>query len=51
MRVDPFYVQSLVGALTDASASEASLSSELSSGLRVTSLAVDFGCSRTEHGY
>ena len=41
MRVDPFYVQSLVGALTDASASEASLSSELSSGLRVTSLAVD----------
>ena len=41
MRVDPFYVQGLVGALTDATASEAQLSQELSSGLRITSLASD----------
>jgi flagellar hook-associated protein 3 FlgL len=41
MRVDPFYVQGLVGSLTDATASEAQLSGELSSGLRVTSLATD----------
>ena len=41
MRVDPFYVQGLVGALTDATANEALLSQELSSGLRVTSLASD----------
>lgn len=41
MRVDPFYVQGLVGALTDATANEAQLSQELSSGLRVTSLATD----------
>lgn len=41
MRVDPFYVQGLVGALTDATANEAQLSQELSSGLRVTSLASD----------
>lgn len=41
MRVDPFYVQGLVGALTDATANEAQLSQELSSGLRVTSLSSD----------
>lgn len=41
MRVDPFYVQGLVGALTDAQSNEALLSSQLSSGLRVTSLATD----------
>ncbi len=41
MRVDPFYVQGLVGALTDATANEAQLSQELSSGLRVTSLATN----------
>jgi flagellar hook-associated protein 3 FlgL len=41
MRVDPFYVQGLVDALTDATGNEASLSEELSSGLRVTSLSVD----------
>lgn len=41
MRVDPFYVQGLVGALTDATANEAQLSQELSSGLRVTSLSTD----------
>jgi flagellar hook-associated protein 3 FlgL len=42
MRVDPFYVQNtLVTALNDATANEASLSEELSSGLRVTSLSTD----------
>lgn len=42
MRVDPFYVQNtLVPALNDATANEASLSEELSSGLRVTSLSTD----------
>ena len=41
MRVDPFYVQGLVGALSDAQASEAQLSGQLSSGLRVTSLSTD----------
>jgi flagellar hook-associated protein 3 FlgL len=42
MRVDPFYVQNtLVSALNDATANEASLSEELSSGLRVTSLSTD----------
>lgn len=38
MRVDPFYVQGLVGSLNDATASEAQLSQELSSGLNVSSL-------------
>lgn len=41
MRVDPFYVQGLVGALTDATANEAKLSTELSSGLRLTNLSTD----------
>lgn len=41
MRVDPFYVQGLVGALNDAKANEAQLSTELSSGLRVSSLSDD----------
>lgn len=41
MRVDPFYVQGLVGSLNDAQANEAQLSGQLSSGLRVTSLSTD----------
>lgn len=41
MRVDPFYVQGLVGALTDAQLNEAQLSGQLSSGLRITSLSSD----------
>jgi flagellar hook-associated protein 3 FlgL len=41
MRVDPFYVQGLSSALNDVTSTEAQLSNELSSGLRVTSLSVD----------
>ncbi|MGB9408214.1 MAG: flagellar hook-associated protein 3 [Terracidiphilus sp.] len=41
MRVDPFYVTNLVGSLDQAQASEQQLSSELSSGVRVTSLSQD----------
>ena len=41
MRVDPFYVQQLSVALNDATASEASLSQELATGLRVTTLSSD----------
>jgi flagellar hook-associated protein 3 FlgL len=41
MRVDPFYVQGLAGSLNDVTATEAELSGELASGLRVTSLSVD----------
>ncbi len=41
MRVDPFYVQTLAGALTDATATEAELSGELASGLRVAHLSSD----------
>ena len=41
MRVDPFFVQGLSGSLNDVTASEAQLSNELASGLRVTSLSVD----------
>jgi flagellar hook-associated protein 3 FlgL len=41
MRVDPFFVQGLAGSLNDVTASEAQLSEELSSGLRVTNLSVD----------
>ena len=38
MRVDPFYVTNLVGSLDQAQANEQQLSSELSSGVSVTSL-------------
>jgi flagellar hook-associated protein 3 FlgL len=38
MRVDPFYVTNLVGSLDQAQASEQQLSSELSSGVSITSL-------------
>jgi flagellar hook-associated protein 3 FlgL len=38
MRVDPFYVSNLVGSLDQTQASEQQLTSELSSGVRVTSL-------------
>src|SRR5436309_3482783 len=38
MRVDPFYVQRLSGALNDAIGNEAQLTQELSSGLSVTTL-------------
>jgi flagellar hook-associated protein 3 FlgL len=38
MRVDPFYVTNLVGSLDQAQASEQHLSSELSSGVSITSL-------------
>ena len=38
MRVDPFYVTNLVGSLDQAQASEEQLSSELSSGVSITSL-------------
>ena len=41
MRVDPFYVQGLAGALNDVTATEAQLSAELASGLRVTKLSSD----------
>lgn len=41
MRVDPFYVQSLAGSLSDTTATEAQLSGELSSGLRISSLSDD----------
>jgi flagellar hook-associated protein 3 FlgL len=41
MRVDPFYVTNLVGSLDQAQANEQQLSSELSSGVRVTSLSDD----------
>jgi flagellar hook-associated protein 3 FlgL len=41
MRVDPLYVKSLVSALDQSQAREQQLSSELSSGVRVTSLSVD----------
>jgi flagellar hook-associated protein 3 FlgL len=43
MRVDPLYVPSLVGSLDQVSATEQSLSQELSSGSRVTSLSDDPG--------
>jgi flagellar hook-associated protein 3 FlgL len=41
MRVDPFYVTNLVGSLDQTQASEQQLTSELSSGVRVTSLSQD----------
>ncbi|GGG73817.1 flagellin N-terminal helical domain-containing protein [Edaphobacter dinghuensis] len=41
MRVDPNYVSNLVGALNQSSSLEATLTNELSSGLRVTSLQDD----------
>ena len=41
MRVDPFYTTNLVGSLDQAQASEQQLTSELSSGVRVTSLSQD----------
>ncbi len=41
MRVDPFYVTNLAGSLDQAQASEQQLTSELSSGVRVTSLSQD----------
>jgi flagellar hook-associated protein 3 FlgL len=41
MRVDPFYVSNLVGALDQTQANAQQLSSELSSGVRVTSLGQD----------
>jgi flagellar hook-associated protein 3 FlgL len=41
MRVDPFYVSNLSGALDQSSSLEAKLTDELSSGLRVTSLSDD----------
>ncbi|MGA3159687.1 MAG: flagellar hook-associated protein FlgL [Terracidiphilus sp.] len=41
MRVDPFYITNLVGSLDQAQANEQQLSSELSSGVRVTSLSQD----------
>lgn len=41
MRVDPFYVTNLVGSLDQAQANEQQLSSQLSSGVRVTSLSQD----------
>lgn len=41
MRVDPFYVSNLVGALDQSSSVEATLTNELSSGLRVSSLEDD----------
>jgi flagellar hook-associated protein 3 FlgL len=41
MRVDPFYVSNLVGALDQAQFTEQQLSGELSSGVRVTSIGQD----------
>ena len=41
MRVDPFYTTNLVGSLDQAQANEQQLTSELSSGVRVTSLSQD----------
>ncbi len=41
MRVDPFYVSNLAGALDRAQGTEQQLTSELSSGVRVTSLSQD----------
>lgn len=41
MRVDPYYITNLVGSLDQAQASEQQLTSELSSGVRVTSLSED----------
>ena len=41
MRVDPYYVKNLVSSLDQAQASEQQLTSELSSGVRVTSLSTD----------
>lgn len=41
MQVDPNYIQSLVGSLSQATATEAQLTNELSSGLGVTSLSSD----------
>jgi flagellar hook-associated protein 3 FlgL len=41
MRVDPYYITNLVGSLDQAQASEQQLSSELSGGVRVTSLSQD----------
>jgi flagellar hook-associated protein 3 FlgL len=41
MRVDPYYVTNLVGSLNQAQANEQQLTSELSSGVRVTSLSDD----------
>ena len=41
MRVDPSYITNLVGSLDQAQATEQQLTSELSSGVRVTSLSQD----------
>lgn len=41
MRVDPFYVTSLAGALDQAQSNEQQITSELSSGVRVTALSQD----------
>jgi flagellar hook-associated protein 3 FlgL len=41
MRVDPFYITNLTGALDQTQSSEQQLTSELSSGVRVTSLSQD----------
>lgn len=41
MRVDPFYISSLVGALDQTQSTQQQLSSEISSGVRVTSLGQD----------
>ena len=41
MRVDPFYISNLAGALDQTQATEQQLTSELSSGVRVTSLGQD----------
>lgn len=41
MRVDPYYVTTLVGSLNQTTGAEQQLSSELSSGVRVTSLSTD----------
>jgi flagellar hook-associated protein 3 FlgL len=41
MRVDPFYVSNMVGALDQAQATEQQMTNELSSGVRVTSLSQD----------
>ncbi len=41
MRVDPFYITNLAGSLDQAQVSEQQLTSELSSGVRVTSLSQD----------
>jgi flagellar hook-associated protein 3 FlgL len=41
MRVDPYYINNLVGSLDQTTASEQQLTTELSSGVRVTSLSSD----------